>query len=57
MNKYIIKIIPKYKEILKAYGNIYFESQLIKGLIELESELSIDELWEIPHVLMLKIIE
>jgi hypothetical protein len=50
MKRYIIRITPKYKDTLKQYGNIIFDSQIINGLIELESDLSIDELWEIPHV-------
>jgi hypothetical protein len=50
MNKYIIRIVPEYKDTLKQYGEVIFESQLINSLIGLESELSIDEIWNIPHV-------
>jgi hypothetical protein len=50
MDKYIIRITPAYKDTLKQYGNIIFKSELINSLVGLESELSIDEIWNIPHV-------
>lgn len=50
MNKYIIRISPKYKDTLKQYGTVIFDSQIINGLVGLESELSIDEICNIPHV-------
>jgi hypothetical protein len=50
MNKYIVRITPLYKDTLNQFGNIVFESKLINSLVGLESELSINDIWNIPHV-------
>jgi len=54
MNRYIVRINPVYKETLKQYGNILFDSKLIDGLMGIESELSLEEMNNIPHVTMVE---
>lgn len=51
MNRFIIKITPEYKGIVSQYGKIIFDSQLIEGLVGIETELPFGEMWKIPHVI------
>jgi hypothetical protein len=54
MNRYIIKINPEHKDILKNYGTIIFDSKVIDGLIGLESELTISKLRKIPYIIKIE---
>ena len=51
MNSFIIKIDPRYKQTLGKYGNIVFDSSIIKGLIGIETNLTMEQIRNLPHVI------
>jgi hypothetical protein len=51
MNTFIVKINPEYKYTLKRYGNIVFDSSIIKGLIGIETNLTMEQIRNLPHVI------
>jgi hypothetical protein len=50
MNTFIVKINPKYKDTLKTYGNIVFDSNVF-GLVVIETGLKMEQIRKLPHVI------
>ena len=55
MQKYIVKVLPGYKDNLNQYGNIIYEFKSVDNLIGIESELSLEDIQNIPYVIEAKI--
>ena len=51
MNTFVVKINHEYKDTLKRYGNIVFDSSIIKGLIGIETNLTMEQIRNLPHVI------
>ena len=51
VERFKVKINPKYKDTLKTYGNIVFDSSIIKGLIGIETNLTMEQIRNLPHVI------
>lgn len=51
MGQYIIRIIPAFKDTLKEYGTIMFESSFSRGLMGFETDLLLEEVLKLQYVI------